>query len=49
VTVQSYAGSLDFGVVAARSALPDAASFAGAMHDAFGELQALRTRARKPT
>ena len=33
VTVQSYAGSLDFGVVAARDALRDPAAFAGAMRD----------------
>lgn len=45
VTVQSYAGSLDFGVVAARSALGDPAAFVAAMREAFAELQALRTRA----
>ncbi len=45
VTVQSYAGSLDFGVVAARDALPDPAAFAVAMREAFTELQALRARA----
>jgi WS/DGAT/MGAT family acyltransferase len=45
VTVQSYAGSLDFGVVAAREALRDPAAFAGAMREAFAELQALHGRA----
>ena len=45
VTVQSYAGSLDFGVVAARNALRDPAAFVGAMREAFAELQALHGRA----
>jgi WS/DGAT/MGAT family acyltransferase len=45
VTVQSYAGSLDFGVVAARDALRDPAAFAAAMREAFAELQALHRRA----
>ena len=49
VTVQSYAGSLDFGVVAARSALRDPAAFVGAMREAFAELQALHTRAERTT
>lgn len=44
VTVQSYAGSLDCGIVAARDALPDTAAFARAMRDAFAELEALRRR-----
>jgi hypothetical protein len=48
VTVQSYAGSLDFGVVAARDVLPDAAAFAGAMRDAFVELRSARKRAGSP-
>jgi diacylglycerol O-acyltransferase / wax synthase len=47
VTVQSYAGSLDFGVVAARDALRDPAAFAGAMREAFTELQALHGRTRR--
>jgi WS/DGAT/MGAT family acyltransferase len=38
ITVQSYAGSLDFGLVAARNALPDARQFAEDMHTAFAEL-----------
>ena len=44
VTVQSYAGSLDFGLVAARDVLPDPAAFAGAMRAAFVELRAKRKR-----
>lgn len=49
VTVQSYAGSLDCGVVAARKALPDARQFAEDMHAAFAELlpDAAPARARK--
>jgi diacylglycerol O-acyltransferase len=43
VTVQSYAGSLDFGVVAARDALRDPRAFADAMRAAFDELAAART------
>ena len=49
VTVQSYAGSLDFGVVAARDALRDPAAFAGAMREAFAELRALRGRTGSTT
>jgi WS/DGAT/MGAT family acyltransferase len=49
VTVQSYAGSLDFGVVAACDALRDPAAFAGAMREAFAELQALRERTGRTT
>ncbi len=48
VTAQSYAGSLDFGVVAARRALPDARQFAEDMHAAFAELLAC-TGPRAPT
>ncbi|GAB4474003.1 MAG: wax ester/triacylglycerol synthase family O-acyltransferase [Burkholderiaceae bacterium] len=47
VTAQSYAGSLDFGVVAARNALPDTRQFAEDMHAAFVEL--LPAPARAPT
>lgn len=46
VTVQSYAGSLDCGIVAARDTLPDPAGFAQAMREAFAELAALRRRER---
>jgi len=48
VTVQSYAGSLDFGVVAAQSALRDPAAFAGTMRESFDELQLLRKRRGRP-
>jgi WS/DGAT/MGAT family acyltransferase len=49
VTVQSYAGSLEFGIVAARDALRDTAGFARAMRAAFAELQALRGHAGSAT
>jgi WS/DGAT/MGAT family acyltransferase len=49
VTAQSYAGSLEFGIVAARDALRDTAGFARAMREAFAELQALRGRAGSAT
>jgi len=49
VTAQSYAGSLEFGIVAARDALRDTAGFAHAMREAFAELQALRGRAGSAT
>ena len=45
VTVQSYAGSLEFGIVAARDALRDTAGFARAMRAAFAEVQSLRGHA----
>jgi WS/DGAT/MGAT family acyltransferase len=51
ITVQSYAGSLDFGLVAARNALPDARQFAEDMHAAFAELlpdAAPRSRPARP-
>jgi WS/DGAT/MGAT family acyltransferase len=49
VTAQSYAGSLEFGIVAARDALWDTDGFARAMREAFAELQALRGRAGSAT
>jgi hypothetical protein len=49
VTAQSYAGSLDFGVVAARDALRDPPAFAGEMRDAFAELRALPRQAGTTT
>jgi diacylglycerol O-acyltransferase len=49
VTVQSYAGSLDFGVVAARNALPDTRQFAEDMHAAFVELLPAAVPARART
>jgi diacylglycerol O-acyltransferase len=41
VTVQSYNGALDFGMVACRRAVPDIGVFAACMMDAHGELLAL--------
>ncbi len=42
VTVQSYAGSLDFGFVAAKRAMPDVRKLAAALYDAHEELKKLR-------
>ncbi|MGD9953756.1 MAG: wax ester/triacylglycerol synthase family O-acyltransferase [Burkholderiales bacterium] len=39
VTVQSYDGSLGFGIVAARSAMPEARRFAAFLYDAHHELR----------
>ncbi|HQZ46106.1 MAG TPA: wax ester/triacylglycerol synthase family O-acyltransferase [Usitatibacteraceae bacterium] len=44
VTVQSYAGSLDFGIVAAKNAVPDVRKLADALYDAHEELKSLRGR-----
>ena len=40
ITVQSYCGSLDFGLIAARRAVPDIRSLARALHAAHEELKA---------
>lgn len=48
VTVQSYAGSLDFGVVAARNAMRDATAFVAGMRETLAQLQALRTHPGNP-
>lgn len=42
VTVQSYAGSLDFGILAAKAAAPDVRKLAAALYDAHGEIQKIR-------
>jgi len=42
ITLQSYAGSLDFGLLAARSGLPDLHRLARGLLDAFAELEAAR-------
>ena len=42
VTVESYCGSLDFGLVAAREAMPDVRKLAGALYDAHEELKKIR-------
>ncbi|MBK7792749.1 MAG: wax ester/triacylglycerol synthase family O-acyltransferase [Betaproteobacteria bacterium] len=38
ITVQSYCGSLDFGIIAARTAVPDLAPLVRALHAAHDEL-----------
>jgi hypothetical protein len=40
ITLQSYAGSLDFGLIAARSGLPDIRRLALGLQQAFEELEA---------
>ena len=40
ITLQSYAGSLDFGLIAARSGLPDLHRVARGLLEAFAELEA---------
>ncbi len=42
VTVESYCGSLDFGLVAAKEAMPDVRKLADALYDAHGELKKMR-------
>jgi hypothetical protein len=39
ITVQSYCGSLDFGLLAARKAVPDIRRLVRALHDAHDELK----------
>ena len=39
ITVQSYCGSLDFGIIAARTAVPDLDPLVRALHEAHAELQ----------
>src|SRR5512134_667020 len=39
ITLQSYAGSLDFGLIAARSAIPDIRRLARGLQQAFEELE----------
>jgi WS/DGAT/MGAT family acyltransferase len=45
ITVQSYAGSLDFGLIAARDALPDLRRLARHLHEEFAALTALAANA----
>jgi hypothetical protein len=47
VTILSYNGSLDFGIVAAKSAMPDLARFARNLEAAHREL--LKTTQGKPS
>ena len=42
VTVESYCGSLDFGLVAAREAMADARRLAAALYDAHEEMKKMR-------
>lgn len=46
ITVESYSGSLDFGLVACRRSIPDLDALAAAMADAFEELRATGDRPR---
>jgi len=46
ITVESYSGSLDFGLVACRRSIPDLDALAAAMTDAFEELRATGDRPR---
>lgn len=41
ITIQTYAGHVDFGIVAGKKALPQAPALARAIEDAFKEAQAL--------
>ncbi len=41
ITIQTYAGHVDFGIIADKKALPHANDFARAIEDAFTEAQAL--------
>lgn len=41
ITIQTYAGQVDFGIVAGKKALPQAQSLARAIEDAFRQAQAL--------
>jgi hypothetical protein len=40
ITLQSYAGSLDFGILAARAGMADARPLARGLHEALAELSA---------
>jgi len=48
VTVQSYNGALDFGIIACRRALPDIALFTGCMQAAHAELLAIAQASVQP-
>jgi hypothetical protein len=47
ITLQSYAGSLDFGLIAARSAIPDIRSLARDLQQAFDELESATMSAER--
>ena len=52
ITIQTYAGHVDFGIIADKKALPHASDFAKAVESAFAEAQALmataQTAVKKP-
>ena len=48
ITLQSYAGSLDFGLIAARSGLPDLHRVARGLLEAFAELEAAPPPVSRP-
>jgi WS/DGAT/MGAT family acyltransferase len=47
ITLQSYAGSLDFGLIAARSAIPDIRRLARGLQQAFEELESVTINAEQ--
>jgi len=47
ITVESYCDSLDFGLVACRSSIPDLDALAAAMREAFDELRVARAAPRR--
>jgi WS/DGAT/MGAT family acyltransferase len=49
ITVQSYCGSLDFGLIAARKAVPDIRRLVRGLHDAHKELRARSASPRSRT
>ena len=49
ITVQTYAGQVDFGIVGDKQALPHADELAGAIEAAFGQAQALMGSAEAAT
>ena len=49
ITLQSYAGSLDFGIIAARVGIPDARPLARGLLQAFDQLRNATSTARPPT
>ncbi len=48
ITIQTYAGHVDFGIIAGKKALPHAQNLAQAIQDAFDEAQALLAPAAEP-
>ena len=48
ITVQTYAGSVDFGLIADKHAVPDLQDLANALHDAFEEARKLHAMTLAP-